>query len=80
MDRKEINKIITEQIIGMWENNILHENGFEGIVGWLEDGDALINAGYTEEETEQIMAVVRRIQNRVDDLSWILDITKYEEE
>ena len=80
MDKKEINKIITEQIIGMWENNILHENGYEGIVGWLEDGDALINAGYTEEETEQIMAVVRRIQNRVDDLSWILDTTKYEEE
>ena len=80
MDKKEINKIITEQIIGMWENNILHENGFEEIVGWLEDGDALINAGYTEEETEQIMAVVRRIQNRVDDLSWILDTTKYDEE
>lgn len=72
MSQKEINKAIAEQIIGMWENNILQENGFEGIVGWLEDGDALINAGYTEEETEEIMVVVRRIQNRVDDLSWIL--------
>ena len=81
MDTKDIKKIITNQIIGMWVNNILHEYGYEGIVGWLEDGDALINAGYTEEETEQIMEKVRRIQNRIDDLSWILDTSKskYEE-
>jgi hypothetical protein len=72
MDKKEIKKIITEQIIGMWENNILHENGYESIVGWLEDGDALINDGYTLEETNEIMEVVKRIQDRVDDLSWIL--------
>ena len=72
MDKKEIKKIIAEQIGNMWENNILHENGYEGIVGWLEDGDALINAGCTEEETNEIMEVVRRIQDRVDDLSWIL--------
>lgn len=76
MDKKEIKKVIAEQIGNMWENNILRENGFEGIVGWLEDGDALINAGYTEEETEGIMAVVRRIQDRVDDLSWILATEK----
>lgn len=72
MTNKQINKAIAEQIIGMWENNILQENGFEGIVGWTENGDAFINAGYTEEETEEIMAVVRRIQDRVDDLSWTL--------
>ena len=72
MDRKEINKIITGQIIGMWENNILRENGFESIVGWLEDGDALINAGYTKEETDEIMKVVKLIQNAIDNLSWIL--------
>ena len=76
MDIKKIKKIIAEQIGNMWENNILHENGFEGIVGWLEDGDVFINAGYTEEETEEIMAVVRRIQDRVDDLSWILATEK----
>ncbi len=80
MDRKEINKIITEQIIGMWENNILHENGYEGIVGWLEDGDALINAGYSEAEAAEIMVRIKTIQDRIDDLSWILDTTKYEEE
>ena len=76
MTRKEINKAITEQIIGMWENNILQENGFESIVGWTEDGDVFINAGYTEEETEQIMEFVKRIQDRVDDLSWILATEK----
>ena len=76
MTNKEIKKIIAEQIGNMWENNILRENGFEGIVGWLEDGDALINAGYTEEETEQIMGVVKHIQDRVDDLSWILATEK----
>lgn len=72
MDKKEIKRIITEQIINMWENNILHDNGFEGIVGWLEDGDLFIQAGYDEEETNEIMEVVKRIQDRVDDLSWIL--------
>lgn len=80
MDKKEINKIITEQIIGMWENNILHENGYEGIVGWLEDGDALINAGYSEVEVAEIMVRIKAIQDRIDDLSWILDTTKYEED
>ena len=72
MTHKEIKKAIAEQIIGMWENNILRENGYEGIVGWTEDGDVFINAGYTEEETNEIMEVVKRIQDRVDDLSWIL--------
>ena len=72
MTHKEIKKAIAEQIIGMWENNILQENGYEGIVGWTEDGDVFINAGYTEEETNEIMEVVKRIQDRVDDLSWIL--------
>ena len=72
MDKKEIKRIIAEQIINMWENNILHDNGFEGIVGWLEDGDLFIQAGYDEEETNEIMEVVKRIQDRVDDLSWIL--------
>lgn len=76
MDKKEIKRIITEQIINMWENNILHDNGFEGIVGWLEDGDLFIQAGYDEEETNEIMEVVRRIQDRVDDLSWILATEK----
>ena len=76
MDKKEIKRIITEQIINMWENNILHDNGFEGIVGWLEDGDLFIQAGYDEEETNEIMEVVRRIQDRIDDLSWILATEK----
>lgn len=76
MDKKEIKRIIAEQIINMWENNILHENGFEGIVGWLEDGDLFIQAGYDEEETNEIMEVVKRIQDRVDDLSWILATEK----
>jgi hypothetical protein len=76
MDKKEIKRIITEQIINMWENNILHDNGFEGIVGWLEDGDLFIQAGYDEEETNEIMEVVKRIQDRVDDLSWILATEK----
>lgn len=76
MDKKEIKRIIAEQIIFMWENNILHDNGFEGIVGWLEDGDLLIQSGYTKEVTEEIMEFVRRIQDRVDDLSWILATEK----
>ena len=76
MDRVEIKKIVAGQIMNMWENNILHDNGGESIIGWLEGGDVFFNGPepeYTEEEVAEIMAFVREIADLVDDLSWKLD-------
>ena len=73
MVKQEIKKLVVEQIIAMWQNNILNENGFEEFVGWLEDGEVFTyDASLTKKDIEEIMDFVHRIQNRVDDLSWIL--------
>ena len=65
--------MVAEQIIGMIENNILGENGMESFMGWIEDGDVFFNADcYTDEEIAEATALAKRIQNRVDDLAWIL--------
>lgn len=65
--------MVAEQIIGMIENNILGENGMESFMGWIEDGDVFFNADcYTDEEIAAATALAKRIQNRVDDLAWIL--------
>ena len=76
MARTQIKKIVAEQIIVMWENNILQDCGGESIIGWLEDGDMFFNGEnpeYTEEEVAEIMAFVREIADLVDTLSWKLD-------
>lgn len=65
--------MVAEQIIGMIENNILGENGMESFMGWLEDGAVFDNADcYTDEEIAEATALAKRIQDRVDDLAWIL--------
>lgn len=80
MDRKEIKKIVTEQIIGMWENNVLHGCGMESFMGWLEDGDAFYNTvyaeEYTDEQLEEAIAFAKEIAPMVDELSWILATEK----
>lgn len=72
MDKTEIKKIVCEQIMNMWENNVLQEYGGESIVGWLEDGDVFAD-DRSDEEIGEIMAFVREIADLVDDLSWKLD-------
>lgn len=72
MDKTEIKKIVCEQIMNMWENNVLREYGGESIVGWLEDGDVFAD-DRSDEEIDEIMAFVREIADLVDDLSWKLD-------
>jgi len=65
--------MVAEQIIGMIENNILGENGMESFMGWIEDGDVFFNADcYTDEEIAEATSLAKRIQDRVDDLAWIL--------
>ena len=74
MVKKEIKKVVCEQIMNMWDNNILREWNFETINGWLEDGDVFANADthYTEEEIEEIMLFVYHIAPLIDELSWKL--------
>ena len=70
MERKEKIMAITEQVIGMLENNVLQENGSETFVGWLEDGEVFINNGYTEQETKEIMDLVNELAPAVDNLTF----------
>lgn len=75
MTDNEIRKAVTEQLIGMLENNILHECGTESFKGWLEDGDAFINAGMSEEDTERAMKFAEQIEDAVDTINQVLDVT-----
>lgn len=70
MERIEKIKAITEQVIGMYENNVLQENGSEGFLGWIEDGDAFANLGYTEEETEELLAFAKEVAPTIDTLTF----------
>lgn len=63
MNKKQIKKIVAEQIIGMIENNVLRENGFEQFVGWLEDGEVFFNNCMPDEEIEYAMKVARKISD-----------------
>lgn len=68
MDKKQIKKIVAEQIIGMIENNVLQECGFEQFVGWLEDG-AVFDYHFSDEtpmsdeEIDYAMKVARKISD-----------------
>ena len=75
MTDNEIRKAVTEQLIGMLENNILHECGTEPFKGWLEDGDAFINAGMSEEDTERAMKFAEQIEEAVEIINQTLDVT-----
>ena len=75
MTDNEIRKAVTEQLIGMLENNILHECGTESFKGWLEDGDAFINNGMSEEDTERAMKFAEQIEDAVDTINQVLDVT-----
>ena len=70
MDRAEKVKIITEQVIGMLENNVLQDGGCEGFIGWLEGGDVFFHAGFSQEDTAELMGLAREIAPTVDKLSF----------
>jgi hypothetical protein len=76
MYSKEAKKMVVEQIINMFDNNILHENGMESFMGWLEDGDVFYNAknaeNYTDEQIEEAIELAKEISSKIDDISWEL--------
>jgi hypothetical protein len=75
MTDKEIKKAVTEQIINMFDNNILNEYGTESFTGWLEDGDVFINNGMSEEDTEKAMEYARKVEGALDVINQVLDVT-----
>ena len=70
MDRKAMIKEITEQVINMYENNVLNENGSEGFIGWLEDGEVFHNNGHTDEEVDALMGLARDMASAIDGLTY----------
>ena len=72
MEKIKIKKIVAEQVSNMIENNIVCDCGYESFIGWLENGDVFINDGYSEEETDEIMAYVREVADDIDALVWKL--------
>lgn len=72
MTDNEIKKAVADQLAGMISNNLVNEFGPESFRGWLEDGDAFINAGMTEEETERAMAYAEQVSDAVDIINDVL--------
>lgn len=71
MTRKEIIKAVCEQIINMLENDVMHEYGVEGFVGWLEDGEVYRLNGMSVEEVDEAMILSRAIaDNGLDNITW----------
>ena len=77
MYSKEAKMMVAEQIIGMFDNNILRECGMESFMGWLEDGDVFYNTNnaeqYTDEQIKEAVWLARDIADLVDNLSWELN-------
>ena len=79
MYSEKVKKMVAEQIIGMFENNVLGECGMESFMGWLEGGDAFYNAdAYTDEEIEQATQLAKEIAPMVDEVSWKLNTSEME--
>ena len=76
MYSKEAKKMVVEQIINMFTNNVIHENGIESFMGWLEDGDAFYNARnaeyYTDEQIAEAVELAKEISSKIDAISWEL--------
>lgn len=75
MTDNEIRKAVTEQLIGMLENNVLREYGTEPFRGWLEDGEVFSNNGMSEEDTKRAMEFADQISDAVDTINQVLDVT-----
>ena len=75
MTDNEIRKAVTEQLIGMLENNILRDCGTEQFRGWLEDGEVFFNNGMPEEDIKRAMEFADQIADAVDTINQVLDVT-----
>lgn len=70
MKRNEKIKAITEQVINMYDNNVLGDNGAECFESWCADGEVFINNGYTDQEADEIMELVKDMAPTIDELTF----------
>lgn len=69
--------MVAEQIMGMLENNVLHGCGMESFEGWVEDGDTFYvsyKGEYTEDQIKEAIQLAIEVSEKVDELSWILNV------
>ncbi len=69
----DIKKLIAGEIIQMFNNNIMNEEGFEPFESWLEDGDVLKDMGMSLEDQNRAMALVRIINEELDHIGVVLN-------
>lgn len=63
--------LVTEQIINMLDNNILHDCGVEGFEGWCEDGEVFcIDEALSAEEIDAAIALMKKVAPIVDRLTY----------
>ena len=64
---KKVVKMVTEQVINMWENNVLRDCGCEGFVGWCEDGDVFEG---NEDEVKDATELMELVAPQVDNITY----------
>lgn len=73
MNKKEIKRAVVAQLINMFHNDIIEENGTEPFLGWLADGEVFELDGYNDEEVKELMAFAESISLEVDKLVWQIE-------
>lgn len=43
-------KIVVAEVMNMWQNDIIYENGTESFIGWCEDGDIFAELEETDKD------------------------------
>ena len=71
MDKK-IKKAVIAQIINMFVNDIINENGTEPFIGWCADGEVYEFLG-DEDKIQKAMELTEKIANDVDNIVYKLD-------
>lgn len=70
--KKKIFKAVVEQFLNMIQNDIVEDNGFEGFLGWLEDGEVFRLNGMDEGDVLVAMMYAKELADEIDTFHWRL--------
>lgn len=70
--KKKIFIAVVEQFLNMIQNDIVEDNGFEGFLGWLEDGEVFRLNGMDEGDVLVAMMYAKMLADDIDALHWKL--------
>lgn len=70
--KKKIFKAVVEQFLNMIQNDIVEDNGFEGFLGWLEDGEVFRLNGMDEGDVLVAMMYAKELADEIDAFHWRL--------